>query len=30
MTGVALDAIQPARMHRDDGALYVDKIIFAQ
>ena len=30
MASVALDAIQPARMDSDDGALHIDKIIFAQ
>lgn len=30
MAGVALDTIQPARMNSDDGALHIDKIIFAQ
>ncbi len=30
MSGIALDAIQPARVDSDDDALHVDKIIFAQ
>ena len=30
MASVALDAIQPARMDSDDGALHINKIIFAQ
>ncbi len=30
MAGVALDAIQPTRMDGDDGALHINKIIFAQ
>ncbi len=30
VAGVALDAIQPARMDGDDGTLHVNKIVFAQ
>ena len=30
VTGVALHAVEPAAVHRHDGALHVDQIVFAQ
>ena len=30
MSGVALHAIQPAGVNRDDGPLHVDQVVFAQ
>jgi hypothetical protein len=30
MTGITLNSIQPAGMHRHHGSLHVDEIVFAQ
>ena len=30
MAGIALDAVQPAAMNRDDSSLHVDEIVLAQ